>query len=79
VEAIKTKDEIAALPEDELIEYFEDQARYDPRNRKTPYSIRFGDQPFISDDTADLAKRFYAAVKRYRGSLYGKTGAFSRG
>lgn len=73
-----TRNQIAALPEDELIEYFEENARFDPRNRKAPYGIRFGNMLMVSDDTYTLAQKFYAAVRRYRGTLYGKNGVFSR-
>ena len=34
-----TRDAIAAPPEDELSEYFQENARYDPRNRQHPYGV----------------------------------------
>lgn len=37
-----TRDEIAALDDDELHEYLLDNARYDPRNKENPYAIWFG-------------------------------------
>ena len=72
-----SRDEIAALPQDELTDYFNETARYDWRCKENPYSIWFGGM-IASSDTADLSKRFYVAVKRYRGTLQGKNGAFSR-
>lgn len=72
-----TRDELSAMSQEELSEYFLDNARYDPRNKYSPYSI-MGPFRMSSSDTYDLAQRFYAAVKRYRGTLYGKNGEFSR-
>lgn len=73
-----TRDDLANMDRDELSEFFMENARYDPRNKTSPYFIASGGFNLTSDDTLDLSRRFQAAVRRYRGALHGRCGAFPR-
>lgn len=65
-----TCDDLARMDEEELSDYFMENARFDPRNKSNPYGIFFGQRTIKAADTGKLSQMFSAAVRKYKkGSL----------
>ena len=57
--------DLTLLNDNQLFDYFSENARYDDTSPNMPYSIRFGSQSIFSGDTAELFQKFKAKVRSY--------------
>ena len=65
VEGLKSKDELAKLDDNALLDYFLDQCGYywdAPEN--SLYSIPLGNRILFSSDTVELKAKFFKAVRK---------------
>ena len=62
----KPLDEIFAMDENRLEEYFMEYAGYMEESSNKPYVIRVGSKTLFSDDTIDLRKQFEVHVRNLK-------------
>jgi hypothetical protein len=62
----KSLDDILAMDNSRLKEYFMDYAQYMEDSPNKPYVIRVGSKTLFSDDTMDLRNQFEAHVRKLK-------------
>jgi hypothetical protein len=62
----KLLDDVLAMDNERLEEYFMEYAQYMEDSPNKPYVIRVGSKTLFSDDTMDLRKQFEAHVRKLK-------------